>query len=249
MPYEKTATKATPALIIYLLDMSHSMDAGIGGSRKIDVVTESLMQVAREMVVRSARGTQASPRYRVAIYAYNDTVRDVLDGPIPITELMRIGVPQMTPSGLTDTALAFEAAERLLIAERGALQDCPAPLVCHLTDGAFTGDDPLPVAERIRAMTFPDGAVLVENIFFDADALREPITDPYTWRGVSSRDSLTSDTAKRLFDMSSPIPPSFQQLFADRGYRMDAQARLLFPGDTPDIMEAAFTMSGITPTV
>jgi hypothetical protein len=229
--------------------MSASMADEIDGSRKIDVVTESLMQVVREMVVRSSRGSQPRPRYRVAIYAYNDSVRDVLGGPRPITDLMHIGVPAMDPSGLTDTALAFAEAERLLIAESGALRDCPAPLVCHLTDGEFTGDDPSSVAARIRSMQFPDGAVLVENIFFDAEALRQPIVDPYTWRGVTSASELTSDTAKLLFEMSSPTPASFHQLFSDRGYHIDPGARLLFPGDTPEIMEAAFTMSGITPTV
>ena len=249
MPYEKTATKASPALIIYLLDMSHSMSAEINGQRKIDVVTDMLMQVAREMVIRSNRGTTPSPRYRVAIYAYNDQVRDVLNGPMPITELMQVGVPQMNPSGLTDTAAAFEQAERLLIAERGNLENCPAPLVCHLTDGASTGADPRPVVDRIRSMTFPDGAVLVENIFFDAGALARQIDDPYVWSGVTSPAELMTETAQRLFEMSSPIPPSFLGLFADRGYNMDTRARLLFPGETPEIVEAAFTMSGITPTV
>jgi hypothetical protein len=245
--YETTATKNTPALIIYLLDMSASMSAEIDGQRKIDLVSDTLTQVAREMLRRSMKGTQPSPRYRVAIYAYNNTIRDVLGGPKPIDEFVEIGIPVMKPDGQTDTAAAFEQAEQLLIRERSNLRDCPAPLLCHLTDGAYTGDDPLPIAERIRQMDFPDGAVLVENIFFDSDALRHPVSDPYDWRGVTSLDDLATNAAKHLFRMSSPIPQSYLRLFADRGYTMGSDARLLFPGDTPEMIEAAFTMSGMTP--
>lgn len=248
MPYTTTATKNTPALIIYLLDMSSSMSAEIDGRTKSDLITGTLMQVAREMVLRSMKGTVPSPRYRVAIYAYNDTVRDILGGPRPITELIEIGVPAMKPNGRTNTFAAFEAAEQLLIGERANLRNCPAPLVCHLTDGAFNGSDPIPVVNRIQQMTFPDGAVLVENIFFDANALHHPVTDPYEWQGVTSAGELATVTASHLFEMSSLIPESYLDLFTDRGYKVQKNARLLFPGDTPEMIEAAFTMSGMTPT-
>jgi hypothetical protein len=93
---------------------------------------------------------QPSPRYRLAIYAYNHSVHDLLDGPRPITEVVKLGISPMKPSGRTDTAAAFEQAEQLLISERGNLRSCPAPLVCHLTDGKYSADDPLPIVERIQ---------------------------------------------------------------------------------------------------
>jgi uncharacterized protein YegL len=247
MPYETTATKKTPALIIYLLDMSYSMGELIHGRRKIDLITDTLMSVVREMIRRSTKGSTPSPRYRVAIYAYNDVVRDLISSPRPITELLTIGVPQMKPSGQTNTAAAFQQAEQLLIKERASLRDCPAPLVCHLTDGQYNTEDPAPIVERIRQMTFPDGAVLVENIFFDAAALNPPVTDPYRWTGVTSASQLATNTARQLFEMSSAVPDSYLQLFSDRGYSLKPGARLMFPGDTPEMVEAAFTMSGITP--
>lgn len=248
MPYTVTATKDTPALIVYLLDMSYSMTERIDGQMKADLVTKTLMHVAREMIVRSMRGTVPSPRYRVAIYVYNDEVRDILNGPRLITELIEIGIPAMKPSGKTETSAAFEAAEQLLIAERSNLRDCPAPLICHLTDGGYTGSDPMPIVNRIQQMTFPDGAVLVENIIFDDDALHTPATDPYEWHGVATVDDLATDVARYLFHMSSPIPQSYLTLFADLGYNMQSNARLLFPGNAPEMIEAAFTMSGMTPT-
>jgi hypothetical protein len=246
MSYVAKATQNTPALIIYLLDMSFSMTEEINGRMKADLVTKTLMHVAREMVVRSMKGTVPVPRYRLAIYVYNDDVRDVLNGPRLITELLDIGIPAMKPNGKTNTSAAFEAAEQLLIAERRNLRDCPAPLICHLTDGGYTGSDPMPIVNRIQHMTFPDGGVLVENIIFDDSALHTPVTDPYEWRGVASADDLATDLAKHLFDMSSPIPHSYLGNFADHGYNMQSHARLLFPGNTPEMIEAAFTMSGMT---
>lgn len=248
MPYEAAATSSTPALIIYLLDKSYSMSEETNGQRKIDLVARTLMQVAREMVLRSMKGQVPAPRYRLAIFAYNDEVQDVLGGPKAITDVIEIGIPVLKPSGMTDTAKAFAAAEQLLIAERANLRGCPAPLVCHLTDGQYNGDDPLPVVERIRQLTFPDGPVLVENVFFDAQALRKPVDDPYSWPGVTSAEDLNGDTARHLFDMSSPIPGSYLDLFSDKGYTLRPDAKLMFPGETPEMIEAAFTMSGMTPT-
>ena len=45
MPYEALATAATPALIIYLLDISESMGAKMGGEPKVDIVSKMLKKV------------------------------------------------------------------------------------------------------------------------------------------------------------------------------------------------------------
>lgn len=253
MPYETVATQATPALVIYLLDMSVSMNDAVDeeaegpSESKSDLVTRTLTRAIREMVRRSTRGTHPLARYRVAAFAYNDEIHDVFGGARPITEIIQIGVPVMTPGGTTDTAKAFEHAEQLLISMHGELRNCPAPLICHFTDGSFTDTSPLQVAERIQQMTFSDGAVLIENIFFDTGALAAPVTDPYTWPGILSREDLASTYAYDLYEMSSPIPESYLRMFTERGYAMRPGARLFFPGNSPDMVEAAFMMSGMTP--
>ncbi|MEU7872178.1 vWA domain-containing protein [Dactylosporangium sp. NPDC049140] len=249
MRYERVATRQTPALIIYLLDMSASMNEPIGDGRgrRIDLVNVTLIKVIREMARRAIKGSTPAARYRVAAFAYNDTVRDVYGGIRPITDLVQLGVPAMTPSGPTETAAAFLQAEQLLIRERGNLRDCPAPLICHLTDGSYTGDSPVPVVQRIQQMTFPDGPVLVENIFFNDSALRVKVDDPFRWRGVATPDDVRGSVAGLLFDLSSVIPDSYLKLFVDRGYSIRPGSRMMFSGETPEMLEAAFTMSGMTP--
>ena len=86
MPYETVATQATPALVIYLLDMSVSMNDAVDeeaeapSESKSELVTRTLTRAIREMVRRSTRGTQPLARYRVAAFAYNNEIHDVFGG-------------------------------------------------------------------------------------------------------------------------------------------------------------------------
>ena len=100
-----------------------------------------------------------------------------------VAELAQMGVPRLQPMDATDTAAAFREAKRLLQAQLGNLQDCPAPLVCHMTDGEYnSGGDPEPIAREIMQMSVPDGNVLVENIFSWGGI------GTYVWSGIFRLD-------------------------------------------------------------
>jgi hypothetical protein len=248
MPYTVPATSKTPALIIYLLDVSGSMGEDLGGKPKIEVISDALHQVAVRMVQRSTKGTTVAPRYRVAMYAYSSQVMDLLGGIKTVSELAQMGVPRLQPMDATDTAAAFREAERLLKAELANLQNCPAPLICHMTDGEYnSGGDPEPIARSIMQMSVPDGNVLIENIFVTDKALVQPITDAKKWEGITDESPLASPYAETLFRMSSPIPATYASVMAEMGYRLAPGARMLFPGNTPEIVELGFAMSGATP--
>src|SRR5439155_22762420 len=165
MPYSVLATSRTPALVIYVLDVSASMTQPLGGKRRIDVVMDALTVAIRQMVFRSTKGGRLSPRYRIAMLAYSDHVYDLLDGVRTVEEVAHLGVPDLSPMRTTDTAKAFAQAEKILQSELFNMIGGPAPLVCHMTDGEYTGDDPEPIVQRIMGLSVPDGNVLVENIF------------------------------------------------------------------------------------
>jgi hypothetical protein len=244
--YTVPATAKTQALVIYLLDVSASMDQRFDGSRKrVDAVSDALQKVAVKMVQRSTKGTMVSPRYRIAMYAYSSQVIDLLGGIKTIDELAQIGVPQLTTLDMTDTAGAFLTAEKLLEAELPNLQDCPAPLVCHMTDGEYNGADPTPIANRIKQLSVPDGNVLIENIYIQSGVIKVP--DVYTWPGIISASELPDHYAKTLFEMSSPIPESYRGVMREFGYQLESGARMFFPGDQQEILEIGFAMSGATP--
>ena len=90
MPYEVLATSKTPALIIYLLDVSASMSQPLGDRRRIDVVGDALQAALRTMVFRSTKGSRLSPRYRIAMIAYSDHVYDLLDGIKAVDQVVKV---------------------------------------------------------------------------------------------------------------------------------------------------------------
>ena len=247
MPYTVLATSKTPALIIYLLDVSASMSQPLGERRRIDVVMEALGSALRTMVFRSTKGSRISPRYRIAMIAYSDHVYDLLDGIKPVDQVARLGVPELSPLRTTETAKAFAQAEKLLQAELPNLRECPAPLICHMTDGENTGEDPEPIVRRMMRMSVPDGHVLVENIFISDKILPKPVTDPFKWSGVLPEAKLTNDYARKLRAISSPVPESYRRMMLEMGYNLDARALMLLPGMNPDLVAMGFQMSVATP--
>jgi hypothetical protein len=245
MAYTVPATSKTPALIIYLLDVSASMGGEFGGTKRVDAVSEALQTVAVTMVRRSTKGTIVSPRYRVAMFAYSSQVIDLLGGIKTIDELAKLGVPKLTTLDMTDTAAAFAEAERLLMAELPNMQDHPAPLVCHMTDGEYNGADPMPIVQRIMNMGVPDGNVLVENIYVKTGIVS--IKDSNTWPGITSSSELPDAYSQKLLEMSSTIPDSYRGVMQEFGFQLKEKARMFFPAENKDLVELGFAMSGATP--
>lgn len=252
MPYELLATSQTPALIIYLLDVSRSMSKsmGLGEMRKkrVEIVTDALYAALQEMVFRSTKGGRVSPRYRVAMYAYSDDVYDILGGIKSIDQVAAMGVPELQSLRTTNTAKGFAQVEKLLINELPNISHCPAPLVCHMTDGEFTGEDPEPIVRRILNMKNLDGNVLVENIFIADQILSERIESPEQWTGITESTNLENSYAEKLRSISSAFPQSYRVMMLERGYRVAENAIMMLPGESPELVEMGFAMSMSTPT-
>src|SRR5689334_22300266 len=117
MLYTQPATSLKPALVIYLIDASHSMNDPCGTTTKID------------MVRRSMRDGIVQRRYKMAIFAYSTKVVDALDGICDLPDVVKHGVPVISAGGETDTTAGFSAVEKLLQAHLEEFRSCPAPLV------------------------------------------------------------------------------------------------------------------------
>src|SRR5215469_6501064 len=162
MFYTKPATSLQPALVIYLMDASSSMNDWCGTTTKINMVNKALREAIKDMVRRSMRDGIVQRRYKIAIFAYSTKVLDVLDGICDLPDVVKHGVPVIKADGETDTTTGFSAVEALLKTNLAKFQANPAPLVCHLTDALITAGNPVPVVSRIQSMTVNDGPVLVE---------------------------------------------------------------------------------------
>lgn len=248
MPYTTCANSRQPALIIYLLDVSGSMSMNVNGKRRIDMVMDALQTALQAAVFRSTKGSRVMPRYRVAMFAYSDDVYDILGGIKTIDQVAQLGVPVLSTMRATDSAKAFAYVEKLLLAELPNIENCPAPLVCHMTDGEFTGANPEPIVRRIMGMGNSDGNVLVENIFVSDRLLPQPITDAHGWTGVTVNSPLTNEYANKLRSISSPLPESYRVMMLESGYSMDENAVMMIPGMSQELVELGFVMSTATPT-
>jgi len=247
MSYSILATSQTPALIIYALDVSGSMSLKLNGRPRIEVVMDALSATLQQMVFRCTKGAQISPRYRIAMYAYSDQVYDILGGIMTIDQVAALGVPVLSVMRTTATDLVFQEIEALLHRELPHMQNCPAPLVCHMTDGEFTGADPQPIVERIKAMGNNDGNVLVENIFISDNILPYAVPDPSVWGGVDDRTQLNGKYAQKLRSMSSRLPEGYRVMMSENGYAIQPNAYMMLPGMSPELVQMGFVMSMSTP--
>jgi uncharacterized protein YegL len=248
MSYNLVATGKTPALIIYLIDISGSMSESLDGMPKIEHVNQAIEKVLVRMVQRSTKGEVISPRYRLAMAAYSDNPIDILGGIQTIDDVAKKGRPKLSATSLTNTHSAFTWARDLLKQELPNLNGQPAPMVCHLTDGQFTGSDPTPIAQEIMQMSNDDGNVLIENIYVGPNLTHQPITDAESWPGLSDVSELNNQYAQQLFHISSPLPGSYADVIQEEGYKLNAGSRMLIPGTNKELIELAFAMSGATPT-
>ena len=78
--YVQPSTRLTPALVIYLIDASASMNDPCGpGMTKMTLVNAALREGIKGMVLRSMRDNKVQPRYHIAMFAYSTMVLDLLD--------------------------------------------------------------------------------------------------------------------------------------------------------------------------
>ncbi len=244
--YTQPATTLTPALIIYLIDASDSMNEPCGDTTKIAMVNGALRATMKDMVRRSIRDGVVQRRYKVAIFAYSTEVLDLLKGVCDLPDLVRMGVPEFSAGGVTDTAAGFAAVEALLNQRLAEFEHGPAPLVCHLTDGVFTTADPSPAIQRIQALRVADGPVLVENIYVADNMLRRAVHNWEHWPGVLRESDLTDEYARFLYSLSSRLPETYRANINNYGYALQPGAALFFPGATSDLVRLAFVITAAT---
>jgi len=247
--YRVLATSQTPALVLYLLDVSASMDRAMGDKTRLQVALEALREALSAMLFRSTKGMQISPRYLVGIYAYSNGVIDVLEGVRPIDQVAPIVDQRLrlihTQQG-TETAQAFYQAAQILKQWLPRLYSSPAPLIAHLTDGEYTGADPEPLARMLRQLRVADGYVLMQNIYI-SESFARVVQHPQRWTGIQSDTPLPDPYAQKLRAMSSLIPDTYLQYLREFMHaNLKDGSYMLFPGHTPEFIRFGFQMSAAT---
>lgn len=257
--YTRAATSDTPAHILYLLDVSRTMKNDLDGRPRIRWLEEALEYTLDFLIdERSYRDEVYRSRYRVSVVTYSSDLDDSLTGGgfVDIKDFWNEGLPEFSPRGETFTKGALERAYQML---RELLQDplvqerCPAPVVCHVTDGEYNvGGDPAPIAREIKGLRNRDGHVLVVDLFITDELLAAPIKDVRSWKGFVSEEEAAfrekhAKYAHTLFDMSSSLPESYASVLRERGFSLEPGSRMMYPGQSYDLIKLAFVASTSTP--
>jgi hypothetical protein len=146
--------------------------------------------------------------------------------------------------GRTVTAEAFRKATSLVDSWIADHQDSFPPVVLNISDGGWTGEDPMKVVRALQERTTSRGSTLVFNCQFgsgqsdDGDQLIFPSEVP---DGFHRR-------TRELFMLSSVLPESMRNEARQRGIEVDDEARGLFY-NAPVSSLVDFLQVGTTTTV
>jgi hypothetical protein len=252
--YTNVATADNPALIIYLLDISRSMGTPMVGKKsRLEIVRDALKTTLEQMTQNSLRHGAIRPRYRIAMFAYSDDLYDILDGIKEIDAVATQGIPQLPHQKRTNTAKGFKYVRKILREDiknwpNEWLQDCPAPMVIHMTDGKINEimEDPEPIVNEIRSIQVPDGGVLIQNVHI-TDKIKVSSQDIQSWGGYQENDELGNEYANRLLKMSSLLPDNYRKNINIR-QELDLQpgVKMMFPGINLEFVKQSFVINGVT---
>ncbi len=265
MPYTAEISRSNPTCFLFLVDQSKSMLGPIGGSssnKKADVVADSLNRLLYTLVLRCVWGQTVLDRFHVGVIGYGRQIRPALGGGlaervlVPIGELARNPLRVEQRTNLVDdgrggqveqivkSPLWFESAgdgktpmckalEQAIQIVSGFLLEHPAcypPLVVNLSDGEATDGNPEEMAKNLGDLASEDGAVLLFNGHISSHA-SQAIEFP------DDEEGLPDDYARRLFRMSSLLPPAMLQSARQSGLTVTADSRgFVFNADLASVV-------------
>jgi hypothetical protein len=265
MPYAAEISRSNPTCFLFLIDQSKSMLGPIGGGqgeKKADAVAEALNRLLYTLVLRCVWGQDVLDRFHVGVLGYGRQVIPALGGKlanrelVPISELARspLRVEQRvntvddgrgnqveqiikTPvwfepvaDGKTPMCICFERAGQVLSNFLLQHPTCHPPLVINLTDGEATDGDPEGAAGHLHELASEDGSVLLFNAHLSSLPER-PIEFPDEEAG------LPDEHARRLFRMSSCLPPAMGNSARQAGIRATPQTRgFVFNADLSSVI-------------
>jgi hypothetical protein len=269
MPYVAPIETTNPTCFLFLIDRSQSMLQTMGGGSgrtKAEAVADTLNSFLFNLVLRCVADKAVRDRFHVGVLGYGITVGPALGGNLTGRELMPISELANNPlrmehrapagggpaarspvwfepegMGQTPTCTTLERARLIVAGFLAQHPDCFPPVVIHLTDGVATDGDPEGPADRLRALSSGDGNVLLVNAHVSIQQ-GASVTFP------DEEDAVTDPLARRLFRMSSVLPPVMRAMGRELGFPMGDEARgFVFNADLDAVVQ--FMNVGTSPTI
>jgi hypothetical protein len=260
MPYQRRVDRDHPALFVFLVDQSYSMNEPVAGradQSKAVALADAINNLLYEMVMRCVKNPQEGPRhyYDLGVVGYGASVGPVLGGQLARRDLVSIieiannpmRVEQRDEStqggsvrvpiwldpvadGATPMSGAMDQAGALIARWVKEHSSSFPPILINISDGAATDGDPLVWTQRLASLSTEDGNVLLFNL--NVSALGgDQIFFP------ASADELPDDYARQMFAMSSELPGFMQEMAGMQGHTIKPGARgFVFNADITSIV-------------
>lgn len=233
MAYKQLWGAPSPGHIVYLIDLSGSMED------KIEYTVNVLNSVFNTLVGLCVKGSEVSPRLSCTVIGYNSEAKVIWDD-MPIKEIAKKvvnykknGTPifdkekEFKPQYQTYMRLAFDEArkdiEKWIKKQEDAKMLIPAPIVINITDGyPYEGKEKkwedvsletLKSAQALMNISTPDGYVRLFNIHHDPETSNPTLIFPsqcpshpaekFLFEASSVMDEDTLTSAKTLFNTTT----------------------------------------------
>lgn len=247
MPYQAEISRLNPTCFLFLLDQSGSMSdpfAGGAGRSKADELATIINRLLASLVIRCSKDEGVRDYFDVGVFGYGGAqvkpglrslagngaivpISHLADEPLRVED--RLQKVSDGAGGLVEQSVKFpvwvepeaDGGTPMTDALRHAYSTLGSwvtqhsqafpPIVFNITDGEATDGDPSGAASQLRTLGTDDGQALLFNIHLSerrAPAVEFPATD----------ESLPDSFARRLFTMSSPLPPHLQAAARQEGY-------------------------------
>jgi hypothetical protein len=266
MAYQGDISRSNPGCFLFLLDQSGSMADGFSGGAghsKADELATIINRLLASLVIRCSKDEGVRDYFDVGVIGYGASVKHALtlasDG-TPIVAISRLANEplriddrvQKIPDGaggLVEQTVKFpiwvdphanggtpmtEALSQGREALTAWVQQHPSafpPVVFNITDGEATDGDPCGAAQALQSLATDDGEALLFNVHLSdrrAPSVEFPATD----------ETLPDSFAKRLFSMSSTLPPHLQSAARQEGYAVEDGTRgFVFNADAAAVIQ------------
>jgi hypothetical protein len=266
--YSRTIDRHHPGCIIFLLDQSTSMGQALSDQpdvSKAERVADAINSLLFTIVRRCTKDRGAPPRhyYDLGIIGYGNSIRPLFAGSLAGRRLASVAEIADAASvverdgirkpvwfepvfdGWTPMCGAFVLAGEIAHGWLASHPNSFPPIVINISDGVATtrerhGDicdhpgscDAEDWAGKLRRLGNGDGNLLLFNIHISSKS-PEPTKFP------SSHDALNDDQSRRLFRMSSELPPFMRKTAAELGLAVAPGARgLVCNADMSTVVQA-----------
>lgn len=265
MSYSAEISRSNPTCFLFLVDQSKSMLGAIGGGqgkKKADAVADSLNRLLYTLVLRCVWGQSVLDRFHVGVVGYGRQVVPALGGALARRELVPIGELARSPlrveqhvnlvddgcggqveqivkapvwfepvgDGKTPMCKCFERAAQIVSSFLLEHPACYPPLIINLSDGEATDGNPETAAQNVRELASEDGSVLLFNAHISSCS-DQAIEFP------DRQEGLPDEYARRLFRMSSQLPPAMMNSARQAGLTVTADSRgFVFNADLASVV-------------